>query len=893
MGYLSDKAKREQERFRKQRQKESVSKIGGINRPRVPWDPKLHPRDMFGRFAESLNADLSDLIVDPDLAVAELEAVVEGINQRERQGREAMNRRRAGTDVAAIEPGARAGRGVPVREPDETIPSIIPPGVEFRGFGDIKIQGRFGDTVDPEPMKRLVRTRRNQIADAIGEGRSSGLQNEEVFAWAPALGQNPKRSKEFMLDVWVRDSESGAVRYAGQVKVRAKRRKNAAVLWEFGKFRRVDPNAKEKIEERRAKLAEQARIREEEKEREANEAARKDFAERERAERIENVAAEAEQILFDADKPEREAIAVDIADAGRAYRGAIAALLPTKVDLVSEDKISPARKVLRDVRRGFKDERDFMRRLADMSKKLDEYDKAIQRGRAKGLEGDELWDYAGVHANYAQDALTDLKMNLDDMRAIADMHVGTDTDFGHTALADALEDFSELDVWQHGYLTNTMYEGPRSLTDEELQTLLAEISRVHNVIREHNDGVVSDDNIKKLKELSAADDPEINFEAVDALRKARDAYNGVQDRVIAAGLPNRDPEVLRRGGYDPGDRNLVLVGSGDDPVEAIINALKNRGLTAEAAKLQSDYDEARKLIMPGPDEFFPGRAIPAGATMAGEDMPIAQSPIKDVTVLIGEGISYAMKGELEDGTKVIVKTAGEGGQGQAQKYGIPEGQDHSREWMAGQIAEMMGVPAPSVGVRALTPEERDMISMERRAADAPVSDPADLERVSVQNMLKGEVANVAGDGSETTEEDIELAALFDAVTGQTDRHTNNFWFNDDGKMHVIDNGLCLSENEFEWVNDTFMSMAKGRTIRPEHMEILQDLKDRKSELLKMFKAAGLSSAAATNMFRRIELLLKDGVHPGPSIVAGEHNVRDGYAYGVVALSELVDSMLGG
>ena len=215
-------------------------------------------------------------------------------------------------------------------------------------------------------------------------------------------------------------------------------------------------------------------------------------------------------------------------------------------------------------------------------------------------------------------------------------------------------------------------------------------------------------------------------------------------------------------------------------------------------------------------------------------------------VQLGGGVSVTYKVKLEDGTKGNFKpAAGE----RNMRDGIRSGQQTEREAGAWDVAKIVGMDdmvAPAVERECTVPEFQGF----RHLA-------AGTYRGVLCRWQEGTVGSeIYGDDAKKYdgEVDIQRAAMFDFVIGNTDRHHGNWVIGGstrDGKMLLIDHGLAFSERGTSGNNDLLERVGLDHQLAPIE-RFAKPYIENKSKIIEALRKRGLPQAAIDRVASRID-----------------------------------------
>lgn len=239
--------------------------------------------------------------------------------------------------------------------------------------------------------------------------------------------------------------------------------------------------------------------------------------------------------------------------------------------------------------------------------------------------------------------------------------------------------------------------------------------------------------------------------------------------------------------------------------------------------------------------------IPAADATPAEKS-LLTSPVKEGKHL-GGGTSGSYKIKFADGSAAVFKP--ESGECQECRDNIKLGLQTAREVGAYQVAKLVGMHdmvAPTV--------EREVDIAESR-----MDVPSGIQKGSLQQWQEGDLAgevnpNARYDG----DRDLNRAAVFDYVIGNTDRHAGN-WLIDQSNnaLKLIDHGLSFPEKPTAndgWrraANEAFMNKSDERGISIKE-DVVKPYFDNKGAIMKAMKNLGFSKPAINGVVQRIDNL---------------------------------------
>lgn len=104
--------------------------------------------------------------------------------------------------------------------------------------------------------------------------------------------------------------------------------------------------------------------------------------------------------------------------------------------------------------------------------------------------------------------------------------------------------------------------------------------------------------------------------------------------------------------------------------------------------------------------------------------------------------------------------------------------------------------------------------------------------------------------------DVERMAVLDYVTGQTDRHDENYATTKDGRPAAIDNGLCLSVSQADSIRSSFVSACFGKDLSPQVVERLR-MTDRGALTVELCRM-GIGESVVHGAIARLDEIVKEG-----------------------------------
>jgi phage gp29-like protein len=169
--------------------------------------------------------------------------------------------------------------------------------------------------------------------------------------------------------------------------------------------------------------------------------------------------------------------------------------------------------------------------------------------------------------------------------------------------------------------------------------------------------------------------------------------------------------------------------------------------------------------------------------------------------VLGGGVSESTIVNLKGGTKAVFKP--QDGEAPGIRSQIPDGTHYLRERAAAAVAEIGGLDdlVPSTVIRSIGGRIGSVQLFVKGAKPAAVYLPLGG---------KGRQPDKAFDG----DRDLARAAVFDWLTGNTDRHAGNWLVRKNGKLALIDHGLTFPTSYSGFRNDRLEAEASNRFMPP-------------------------------------------------------------------------------
>jgi hypothetical protein len=255
---------------------------------------------------------------------------------------------------------------------------------------------------------------------------------------------------------------------------------------------------------------------------------------------------------------------------------------------------------------------------------------------------------------------------------------------------------------------------------------------------------------------------------------------------------------------------------------------------------------------------------------------LATLPLADLPEPLGGGTSDTYKGELEDGTPVMIKKR-IGENWLRDDVDATHGLEHAKA--AARISDYLGVETPKI--------------KNRTVGSLKIADPMGIyfddpdEEVQVQewmpdfddwNAVEEKADPYYGEGMIDTEidkDDAERLTLLDAVIGNTDRHDGNFGLTD-GELTAIDMDLTFPKgneepwgNYLRWTDEDTTEEIWREKLDPELKKKIKDMIDHKAEWDAALIEDGLTDKERSSMWNRIRSIDGSVWVPYPPSEAGE------------------------
>lgn len=211
---------------------------------------------------------------------------------------------------------------------------------------------------------------------------------------------------------------------------------------------------------------------------------------------------------------------------------------------------------------------------------------------------------------------------------------------------------------------------------------------------------------------------------------------------------------------------------------------------------------------------------------------------------LGGGVSVSYTVKLEDGTKGNFKPAdGES----AMRDGIRKGQQTEREIAAWDVAKLVGMDdmvAPAVERECTVPEFQGFKNLAAGTYKGVLC--------RWQDGTPGR--EIYGDDKKKYDGDVDLqrAAMFDFVIGNTDRHHGNWVIGDSGKLLLIDHGLAFSERSTAGNNDLSERVVARHGPFGPIERFAKPYVENKAKILDALRKRGLPQTAIDRVAARID-----------------------------------------
>lgn len=195
----------------------------------------------------------------------------------------------------------------------------------------------------------------------------------------------------------------------------------------------------------------------------------------------------------------------------------------------------------------------------------------------------------------------------------------------------------------------------------------------------------------------------------------------------------------------------------------------------------------------------------------------------------GEHVSVTKLITFTDGSKGVFKPAS--GEPEDMRKYIRHGQQTEREVGAWQVAKIVGmtdIGTPCI-IRTINGERGALMEFKPGKDAADAANPFDGKR------------------------DMQRAALYDFVIGNTDRHQGNWLVDNQGKIHLIDHGLCFPESRRNdsW-NQQFVRRAREWGGSDSDLKTLkQPFVENKAKIIEALRDLRLPDKAIRSVEHRI------------------------------------------
>ena len=188
---------------------------------------------------------------------------------------------------------------------------------------------------------------------------------------------------------------------------------------------------------------------------------------------------------------------------------------------------------------------------------------------------------------------------------------------------------------------------------------------------------------------------------------------------------------------------------------------------------------------------------------------------------------------------------------QAQRVILKDG---SLSWLKpsyGETAAREGIEAGSGVLRSLSTFEID------RALGLGVVPEVRLVRTELGDAsLQSHAADAGRLVHQYDDVDVQRMAVLDYVTGQTDRHEDNYRSTDSGRPAAIDNGLCLSSSENDSIQSDFVVQSFNEEL---NSYLLQGVREAsRDDLSATLERIGIDKAIVAGAMARLDEIRENG-----------------------------------